>query len=502
MKNKIENIIEKLNNSLFERIEVIKLAVLAVLAGENIFLIGPPGVAKSLIARRLAQIFSNGTSFEYLMSKYSTPEDIFGPVAISKLKEDIYERKTEKFLPGADIVFLDEIWKAGPSIQNSLLTVMNEKIYRNGEQEVNIKLKGLIAASNELPQKGQGLDALWDRFIIRTKVGNIEDENSFSKFLKGQKVDFNINLKDSERIGIDEFQKWHKEIEKIELTDEAINIIHQIRKAISAFNAKPENSAIYVSDRRWKKITGILKASAFANGRKQTNFMDCFLIGHCIWDDESQIENIKKITDNAILKNMETAEMDKIQKEISKLEKTVEELKNSLQPVPEVINVRNKEYYIIETNNSYINDTNGQDLLIPKSDLKNNGQWNPVNLLLNDKNKKTEIFLEYYFENKIQIHIRASWQNYLFNLKTKNQLIASAQSKGDQFKNNCKALINQIETILDNLRTESKQIKEYNLFINESNIKIAEKHLENKKNSYISIQLTLKNLIKEYENLI
>ena len=97
--------------------------------------------------------------------------------------EDKYERIIEGYLPSATIVFLDEIWKAGPSIQNSLLTVINEKVYRNGQYTIQLPLKGLIAASNELPAQGEGLEALWDRFLIRYFIGNIEQEFAFDQMI-------------------------------------------------------------------------------------------------------------------------------------------------------------------------------------------------------------------------------------------------------------------------------------------------------------------------------
>jgi MoxR-like ATPase len=183
-KQKITELLKQLNDGIYEKEEVIALGLLSAIAGESIFLLGAPGVAKSLIARRLKYAFKDAKNFEYLMSRFSTPDEIFGPVSIKKLKEDDkYERVIENYLPAADVVFLDEIWKAGPSIQNALLTVINEKVYRNGDAEIHVPLKALIAASNELPTKNEGLEALWDRFLIRLVVNGVKKTESFNKMI-------------------------------------------------------------------------------------------------------------------------------------------------------------------------------------------------------------------------------------------------------------------------------------------------------------------------------
>jgi MoxR-like ATPase len=122
------------------------------------------------MAGRLSCAFKEKEYFDYLMLKFSTPEEIFGPIDIKELKEGNYIRKTEKYLPTADFAFLDEIWKSNPAILNTLLTIINEKKFRNGNEMFDVPLKGLIGASNETPPKNEGLEALWDRFVVRLEI--------------------------------------------------------------------------------------------------------------------------------------------------------------------------------------------------------------------------------------------------------------------------------------------------------------------------------------------
>ncbi len=304
-KQKIENLLKKLNEGVFEKEEVIALSLLTAVAGESIFLLGAPGVAKSLVARKLKYAFSEEKSFEYLMSRFSTPDEIFGPVSISKLKnEDKYERIVTNYLPSSTVVFLDEIWKAGPSIQNSLLTVLNEKIYRNGEEEIKVPLKALISASNELPSKGQGLEALWDRFLVRLVVSGIADPVNFNNMITKELNKDDGKVPGEYKITGMEYQQWSKEIDRIEVPENILNIIHRIRLYIDQHNQREENKAepIYVSDRRWRKIARMLKTSAFLNGREAVDVMDCFLIKHCIWDDPKQVPAINQFVNEAIHK--------------------------------------------------------------------------------------------------------------------------------------------------------------------------------------------------------
>ncbi|WP_020006002.1 AAA family ATPase [Brachyspira innocens] len=298
-KEKVNYIIKKLSEGLYEKDEVIALTFLCALAGKSVFLYGPPGTAKSLIVRRIASDFKDSKYFGQLMNRFTTPEDVFGPVSLSKLKEDKFERQTEGYLPKADFVFLDEIWKSSPAILNTLLTIINEKVYRNGSAEEKVPLKALVSASNETPPKGQGFEAMYDRFIMRLFVDTAKDVDNFVKLISDKDVSFDADLKEEEKISTKDWLKFHKEIDNVSVSDEALDIICSIKYEIDEYN-KGNNEAIYISDRRWKNIVYILKAAAFFSERNTVMPVDCFLITHCIWTLEENIEAVKKIVLEAI----------------------------------------------------------------------------------------------------------------------------------------------------------------------------------------------------------
>lgn len=324
-KTKINNLLEALNEGVFEKEEAIRLSLLTSIAGESIFFLGLPGVAKSLIARRLKFAFKDAKSFEYLMNRFSTPDEVFGPISVTELQNDNYKRITENYLPDAEIVFLDEIWKAGAAIQNTLLTVLNEKIFRNGKEEVKVKLKGLIAASNELPPESDGhgdsVEALWDRFLLRLIITSVEDEDNFNRMISDDLKPTVDNVKSELKITDNEYQTWGKEIDKIKVPDEVYKVIDVIRKKIQEHNDGLKKKELYISDRRWRKIIRILRSSAFLNDRKEVDLMDCFLIKDCVWNDETEIETVKEIVSESIREKGYNLTID-----ISSVEKQIKEL--------------------------------------------------------------------------------------------------------------------------------------------------------------------------------
>ena len=307
IRKRIEELLQVINKGIYEKETELSLSLLAALAGESVILLGPPGVAKSMVARRLKLAFDGASSFEYLMSRFSTPDEIFGPVSISKLKDsDKYERNTEGYLPTADVVFLDEIWKAGPAIQNTLLTVINEKLFRNGDTEVHLPLKLLLAASNELPTQGEGLEALWDRFIIRIECGNIKDVSRFNAMLLDNTVDDDIEVKDGLQITDEEYNNWDKAINMLAVSEEVLRVINVIRKSLGSVTIAQtdERHNVYVSDRRWKKIVRLLRTSAFVHDRNEVTADDLLPIYNCLWQEPEECEGIRAIVIRALYNDL------------------------------------------------------------------------------------------------------------------------------------------------------------------------------------------------------
>lgn len=300
IKSRIEKIIKLISDGLYEREEIVSLTLLSAIAGKPIFLYGPPGTAKSFIAKRISSAFKDAKYFGYLMQRFSTPEDIFGPISLEELKNDRYVRKIEGYLPDSDFAFLDEIWKSTPAILNTLLTIINERVFKNGNEEIKVPLKALISASNETPPEGQGLEALYDRFIVRLMVNNIKSRDNFEKILENTQLDSYINIDDELKISNDEWGNIRKEVNNIKLSKEVIDIIHNIKLSIEKFNEDNRDIAIYVSDRRWQHISYLLKTAAYLNEKNEVDIYESILIYNCLWSLEEHIESVKKIAENAI----------------------------------------------------------------------------------------------------------------------------------------------------------------------------------------------------------
>lgn len=389
LNEKIENALHILSKKLFEREEVLKLSLLSLVAGESIFLLGPPGVAKSMVSREIGKIISGSKNFEYLMNRFSTPEEIFGPISLKKLDEDKYERIVDGYLPNCEIAFLDEIWKSSPSIQNTLLTIINEKIYKNGNEIIDVPLLLLVAASNELPAKNEGLEALYDRFLVRVFVDGIKQKSNFKNFLTSSKK-ITSTVAEDDKITVREIINAQDAIDRIKLPDNIIDLIMKIKKDLPKISL---NNEIYISDRRWKKIVWVLKTSAYVGGRTEIAIGDILLLKHLLWDEVEEIEPISSYIDSLWeehskkligIDNSESNVVTKIQNEIIASSTKVKSPKFEWTKGKNGVLEKYYEFYCFDPNA-------GQQTILVKGEMKN-GIFEPQNssgLFHIIKNKKS-----------------------------------------------------------------------------------------------------------------
>jgi MoxR-like ATPase len=268
--------------------EVIRLLCVAVLAGEHAVLIGPPGTAKSALIRTFARLM-HARYFEYLLTRFTEPNEIFGPVDIGAFREGRYERRTEGMLPQAEIVFLDEVFKSNSAILNALLTLLNERRYTSGGQVMRCPLLSAFGASNEVPGD-ETLTAIYDRFILRIRNDNL-DAYHFQDLLQRGLEHEVLQMTDAETqplVAARELADLQRGLlQRIRFTEEFFSqykgLVFQIRA-----------EGVTLSDRRVVKLLKLFAASAYLDGRTQPDAGDLFVLKH-VWNSEDQAQILEAI---------------------------------------------------------------------------------------------------------------------------------------------------------------------------------------------------------------
>ena len=268
--------------------EVIRLMLIAAVAGEHAVLIGPPGTAKSALIRMFSRLLQ-AQYFEYLLTRFTEPNEIFGPVDISAFREGRYERRIENMLPAAEIVFLDEVFKSNSAILNALLTLLNERKYTSGGAVLKCPLLSCFGASNEVPGD-ETLTAIFDRFLLRIRSDNLDAYHFQDLLTKGIQHEV-MGLTDAPvqpLASAREISELHRAFaQRMRFTEEFFSqykgLVFQIRA-----------EGVSLSDRRVVKLLKLFAASAFLDGRAQPDAGDFFVLKH-IWNNEDQAAILESI---------------------------------------------------------------------------------------------------------------------------------------------------------------------------------------------------------------
>jgi MoxR-like ATPase len=275
--------------------EVIDLLGICLVGGENLFILGPPGTAKSALVNQIAARLE-GRSFDYLLTRFTEPNELFGPFDIRKLRDGELATNTEGMLPEASLVFLDELLNANSAILNSLLVALNERMFRRGKETRPLAALMFVGASNHLPED-DALHALFDRFLLRVHCENVPDERLTDVLTAGWKLSANGVAKSN--LHFDELRTVQSALAGMELgaiRQPFAELIHRIRHA-----------GIPVSDRRAVKLQRVIAASALLAGRNEARLSDLWVVRH-IWETEEQSEVLASLVDQAIAKEKPAAD--------------------------------------------------------------------------------------------------------------------------------------------------------------------------------------------------
>lgn len=290
----VNDVLSPLKRSFVGKDEIIDLLGICLAGGENLFLLGPPGTAKSALVRELARRL-DGKVFDYLLTRFTEPNELFGPFDIRKLREGELFTNTEGMLPEASLVFLDELLNANSAILNSLLMVLNERVFRRGRETRHLPTLMVVGASNRLPED-ETLGALFDRFLLRVHCDNIPGDQLGEVLQAGWQLDVKKHEVVTNPVSAEDIRGLQQQLIQVDLLP--------LRQAYVELVLRLRQAGITVSDRRAVKLQRLVAASALLCGRHVATRTDLWVLRY-IWDSEEQREVIAAIVQEAVDKATE-----------------------------------------------------------------------------------------------------------------------------------------------------------------------------------------------------
>ncbi|NJP07682.1 MAG: AAA domain-containing protein [Chloroflexaceae bacterium] len=289
------NITNRLKQDFVGKDQVIDLMLISTIAREHLLLVGPPGTAKSELVKRFVLLLGarkhSGDLFEYLLTRFTEPNELFGPVNIKAFQQGTFTRNIERALPQARIAFLDEVFKANSAILNALLTILNERFFFNGLEQISVPLISIFGATNEVPESSE-LAALYDRFLLRVRTDNVDDRQFRALLHAGWSMECErIRLGRNEEVmpvldSLDQLQPVYDALEQVDLTpiyDDYRELVRQIRA-----------EGITLSDRRVIKLLKLIAAAALLRGEQSASAADFWILLH-IWNQPQQVAPLQAL---------------------------------------------------------------------------------------------------------------------------------------------------------------------------------------------------------------
>lgn len=360
----LKNVLTYIKETFVGKNNIIDILGICLVANENAFLLGPPGTAKSAIVKMLSSCIKDGRNFEYLLTRFTEPSEIFGPFDIRKLKEGELVTNVDGMLPEASMVFLDEIFNANSAILNSLLMALNEKVFRRGKQIINLPALTFVGASNLLPEE-ETLEALLDRFLIRVKCDNVDPELLDEVLLAGWNLNKRNNAVKPQVTPetIIEMQKESRLVDLSPIQEQYLNLIHSMR-----------NAGVKVSDRRAVKFQNLVASSAYISGRNKAIVSDLWVLKYT-WDTEEQIDILSGMVNTIIEKDTEEKKHPQAQIKqkpdaeqlLTEIEALSDKWNNEATSMEERNVIKDKLRYV-QARSKWVQDTEHKDLLQTKID--------------------------------------------------------------------------------------------------------------------------------------